>query len=194
MNQDILAKKQDDLSKLAIEVLARLDLINILSKYGEAKMVGSVALGLMTWPDIDIDLKSNIEINNQDYFTIVNSIFLQKNIKQVILIDNRNSLEKNRPKSMYIGVIYNLNNIVWKIDIRYLNPNDAWAEDDLNEIKGKLTEEKINIILEIKTAFHSHPKYRKEFSGYDIYIAVLNDNISTVKQFSKYLENKGINL
>jgi type I restriction-modification system DNA methylase subunit len=111
-----------------------------------------------------------------------------------MLIDNRSAFEKNRPQSMYIGVIYNLDGIDWKIDIRYLNPSDAWAEDDLKRIKSRLTSEKIQMILEIKTAFHSHPKYRKEISGYEIYNAVLDKNISTVDEFNNYLKDRGVEL
>ena len=194
MNQNIFLEKQSILQKQATDVLSNLDLVNILSKYGEVKLVGSVALGLMTWPDIDIDLKSDSEINDKDYFEIMKHIFGQKNVKQLMLIDNRSSFEKNRPKSMYIGIIYNLDDVKWKIDVRYLNSADAWAEDDLKQIKSKLTEDKIKKILEIKTAFHNHPKYRKEFSGYDIYNAVLDKNISTPQEFSNYLKNSGVEL
>jgi len=187
-------QKQTVLQNKSKDVLKRLDLINLLSNYGEVKIVGSMALGLMTWPDIDIDLESNIEINDKDYFKIVKDIFNHKSIKQLILIDNRNSFEKNRPKSMYIGIIYDLDGIDWKVDIRYLNPSVAWASDDLKRIKSKLTSVKIQAILEIKTAFHSHPKYRKEFSGYEIYNAVLEKDISTIDGFKKLLESKGIKL
>jgi len=187
MKENILLKKQIELQEQTNEVLQKLDLIKILSKYGEVKMVGSFSLGLMTWPDIDIDLISKTEINDQDYFSIINSLFCQKNIKQLILIDNRDSSEKNRPKSMYIGIMYNFNNIVWKIDIRYLNSSDVRTENDLKQIKEKLTEDKINFILEIKTFFHDRPGYGKEINGWVIYEAVLNNNVSTVKEFMEYL-------
>jgi len=187
MKKDILLEKQNILQRQANEVLDSLNLIKVLSKYGEAKIVGSLALGLMTWPDIDIDLKSKVEINDQDYFEIVKYVFGQENIKKLTLIDNRESFEKNRPRSMYLGISYNLNGIDWKIDIRYLDSVDAWAEDNLKQIKARLTEAKVKAILEIKTAFHNHPKYRREFSGITIYEAVLYKNISTVEEFKEYL-------
>lgn len=193
MDQDVF-EKQKFLQQQADDVLSQLGLVSLLSRYGEVKIVGSVALELMTWPDIDIDLKSAIEINDKDYFEIVKYIFDQKHIKQLMLIDNRNAFEKNRPQSMYIGIIYVLDSVDWKIDIRYLNPSDAWAEDDLKRIKSRLTQENSKAILEIKTAFHNHPKYRKEFSGYKIYNAVLDKNISTVNEFSDYLKARGIKL
>ncbi len=194
MSQNNYLEKQNILQTQAGNVLTNLNLIGELSKYGEVKIVGSVALGLMTWPDIDIDLISNKEINEKDFFEIIKYTFSQKNIKQLILIDNRSSFEKNRPQSMYLGIIYKLNGIDWKIDIRYLNSSEAWAEKDIEKIKTKLTEDKIKTILEIKTFFHNHPKYRKEFSGYDIYNAVLDNNISTVEEFSNLLKTKGVNL
>ncbi len=194
MSQNILLEKQKALQKQADDVLNDLGLVSELSKYGEVKIVGSVALGLMTWPDIDINLISQKGINDSDYFEMIKFIFSQKYIKQLILIDNRSSFEKNRPQSMYIGIIYDLSGVNWKIDIRYLDPAEAWADKDVEIIKGKLTEESIKTILEIKTAFHNHPKYRKEFSGYDIYNAVLNNNVSKVEAFSDLLKNKGVKL
>lgn len=191
MNDDLL-EKQNILQRQAKDVLKHLGLINLLSNYGKVKIVGSMALELMTWPDIDIDLESNDEINNKDYLEIVKDIFNYESIKKLTLIDNRSSFEKNRPKSMYIGIIYDLDDIDWKIDIRYLNSSDASAGDSLKQIKSKLTSEKVQAILEIKTNFHSHPKYRKEFSGYDIYNAVLEEGILTIDDFKEFLKGKEI--
>lgn len=194
MIENIFVKKQTELQKQATEVLARLNLIDAISKYGEVEVVGSVALGLMTWPDIDIDLESRKGINDEDYFEIISYIFRQKNISRIVLIDNRSSFEKNRPQSMYIGIIYNLDGMDWKIDIRYLNSSEARAGDISKQIPRKLTTNTIQSVLEIKTAFHNHPKYGKAISGYTIYNAVLEKNVSTVEEFKKYLENSGINL
>jgi len=52
----------------AHEVLEALNLLHFLSKYGRPKIVGSVALGLMTWRDIDIDLEITGEVNDQDFW------------------------------------------------------------------------------------------------------------------------------
>ena len=194
MDNNIFLEKQNQLQKQASEVLNNLDLIKELSKFGEVKIVGSVSLGLMTWPDIDVDLKSKTEINDKDYFEIVKYVFSKKNIKQLKLIDNRNLSEKNRPKSIYLGIIYDLKGVEWKIDVRYLNSADAFAEDYLNQTKSKLTIESTKTILEIKTEFHNHPKYRKEFSGFEIYNAVLDKNVSNSKDFRDYMETNGIQL
>jgi hypothetical protein len=142
----------------------------------------------MTWPDIDIDLESTRKINDDDFFQITKALFNQDHIKHIIRADNRSSYEKNRPQSMYIGIVYDHNGVDWKIDIRYLDQSAAWASDDLNRIKSKLTPENTKTILDIKTALHNHSKYRKEFSGYDIYNAVLNKKISTIKEFRTSLE------
>ena len=189
MTQNIL-EKQKSLQQEAKIVLEKLDLINILSNYGKAKIVGSLLLELMVWPDIDIDLESNKKINIKDYFEIINSIFKKENIKKITLIDNRNAFEKNRPQSMYIGIIYELNNIKWKLDIRYLNPSNAFARNDLKKIKKQLTPEKIQNILEIKTNLYTHPNYGKEFSGYDIYKAVIENNITTTEEFKNIFKIK----
>ena len=192
MPKSDLLEKQASLQAQAAEVLKRLDLLKLISRYGRATVVGSVALVLMTWPDIDIDLKSKAGINNHDYFEIIKKIFAQKDVRKLTLIDNRASLEKNRPPSFYIGLVYDLDGVSWKIDIRYMNSADDWAEQYIDKIKSRLTAAKIASILEIKTAFHSHPLYGREIHGHMIYEAVLDQGISTLKEFKKYLGSIGI--
>ena len=53
-------QKQQDLQNKASEILKDLDLILFLSKKGEVNVVGSHALGLMSWEDIE--MKSNMVI------------------------------------------------------------------------------------------------------------------------------------
>lgn len=51
-----LVSKQNQLQVEAMQVVEKLQLTQILSKYGQVHLVGSVVLGLMTWKDIDIEV------------------------------------------------------------------------------------------------------------------------------------------
>ena len=193
MSNHDLVKKQSSLQKQAYEILKKLGLIDLLSKYGNPVIVGSLALGLMTWEDIDIDLEVKDDFKDQDYFQIVQYIFKHGNIKQVILIDNRKKLEPGRPRSMYIGIILeNSQKKRWKIDIRILSGNDGWAQDDIDKIKSRLTPSVIKNILKIKKDAAKHPKYRKEISSVDIYTSVLDKDVKDLDGFKKYLSEKGV--
>jgi len=191
-NNDLI-KIQSSLQNQANEILKKFGLIDLLSKYGNPIIVGSLALGLMTWEDIDIDLEVDKNFNDSSYFEIVQYFFKQNNIKQVILIDNRKELEPGRPRSMYIGIIFEDSaKTSWKIDIRILSANKGWAQDDIDKIKSRLTPLAIENILKIKKDVAKHPKYRKEISSIDIYTAVLDKDVKDLDGFKKYISEKGV--
>jgi len=62
------------------------------------------------------------------------------------------------------------------------------------ELKEKLTKEKIEIILHLKSILDSNPKYRKEIFSTDIYEAVLESDVIDINGFKKYLEKSGKSL
>ena len=67
---------ENDLQKEAYEVLEKLDLLNILSTYGKPEIVGSLATGLMTWRDIDLEVVDKID--EDKYWDVVKKIFAEK--------------------------------------------------------------------------------------------------------------------
>ena len=180
--------KQNILQNDSNTVLKKLGLIEILSSFGKVELVGSLSLGLMTWSDIDIDLVSYKEINKIDYLKMVDALLSKKGVNRLILIDNRSAFEKNRPKSMYLGIIYDYKGVEWKIDIRYLNASSAYAKNDLKLIKSKLNSENRGKILEIKTKICNHSLYGKDFEGYDVYSAVLDRGVGSVEEFWEFLK------
>lgn len=189
MNRYNLSKQAKDLEKEAKSVLKDTNLIKLLSKHGKVEIVGSLALGLLVWRDIDIDVVIDKNFDTDKYFRTVIELFHHKNIKDLRLIDNRTSFEINRPKSMYIGVFYQKHaSEKWKIDIRFVHKKDAYAIDYLNEIRSKLNKENRLNILKIKEAVYTHPLYGKEFSSVDIYSATLDKGITTKKEFFELIK------
>lgn len=190
---------QDALRKEADVILSKLNLLEFLSKFGNAKVVGSYALGLMTWKDIDIDLAVD-ELKEEDYFQTVQYLFSNPEIKRLVLSDNRNLSENLKmqgiPESMYLGVFAKAEDgDEWKMDVRFVKDSLVRAEKYIEEIKSQLDNEKREIILEIKSAVCEHPKYiNKEIFGVDIYNTVLNGSVKNIDDFKKYLSDKGINL
>lgn len=187
-----LIEKQDTLQKEATEILSRLSLLDFLSKFGNAKVIGSMALGLMTWRDIDIDLAVD-ELKESDYFQTVQYLFGNSEVKRIILSDNRILSEKLKaqgiPESMYLGVFVKAEaDSEWKIDVRFVKGSLVRAEKYINETKTKLNNESRKIILEIKNIICTHPKYiNKEIFGVDIYNSVLDEGVKNVDEFNKYL-------
>src|SRR3989344_8099789 len=97
-----LLKQQEELQKEAQEVLGKLDLINILSIYGKPEIVGSLATGLMTWRDIDLEVIK--EIDEEKYWEVVKKIFHIPNYKRTIVVDFRKSVNPNTPKGLHICI------------------------------------------------------------------------------------------
>ena len=195
MNNNKLIAQADELQRQADGVLITLDLLNYLSKYGHPRVVGSVALGLMTWRDIDIDLEVIGDLIEEDFWETAKHLLRQDNVTLLTLVDNRQLIEKNRPTSMYIGIKYlDADQTVWKIDLRFVSDQDAIAQKYIDSIRSKLTTETRKSILCIKNVVSSDPRYRSEFSSVDIYNAVLENGVVDIDGFKNKLRESGIEL
>jgi hypothetical protein len=84
----------------------------------------------------------------------------------------------------------------WKVDIWCVESEECRCLlSHASNILEKLTPDNREIILAIKSECWNHHEYRRGFSSNDIYVAVLDDRVTSVGQFRKYLEtNKGISI
>lgn len=200
-----LLQKQNQLQTKAKEVIEKLQLIQILSKYGQVQLVGSVVLGLMTWKDIDIEVI--VENLNKIIIAEVMRQIMEKSERRLdfAFIDNGDTFDPRNPTGMYLNIkyfgyelkqeeLFGKNENIWKIDIWFVLPNAARSLEKTETIKRQLTTEKQNAILEIKNILASHPKYRKEIFSTDIYTAVLEKGVSNIDEFKKYLNETGKNI
>ncbi len=186
MTIDDLLKRQRELQKEGKKVLEELKIIEILSKFGKPKIVGSFETGLMVWRDIDIELEK--EIDEKEYWETVNTLFYSPKLKYLTLIDFRKSINPNTPKGLYIGIKYWFENKEWKIDVWFMPPRSKDSEN-LNEwIKDKLNDENRKTILQIKNQVYKNPEYRKEFFAVDIYKAVIEKRVKDLEGFKQYLK------
>jgi hypothetical protein len=64
----------------------------------------------------------------------------------------------------------------------------------MNNLKNKLTEKNKNKILKIKSLLLTDEVRTPKFSGYNIYQAVLNNNLEKKDEILKYLKEKGIEI
>jgi len=195
MTKNKLIAQADELQQQANGVLIALDLLNYLSRYGHPRVVGSVALGLMTWRDIDIDLEVTGDLREEGFWETAKHLLGQDNVTLLTLVDNRQLIEKNRPLSMYIGIKYlGVDQTVWKIDLRFVSEMDAIAQKYIEAIRSKLTTETRNYILSIKNVVAVDPRYRSKFSSVDIYNAVLENGVVDIDGFKNKLRESGIEL
>jgi len=184
---DELLKQQAELQSEAQSVLDSLELLKILSEKGRPIIEGSMALGLMTWRDIDISVMQKIA--KEELNTIVNSIWTRQGILSLNLYDNTNKDRPDQPNGFYLGLKYRMASSVniWKMDIWFIDPVDPRLDLTQDYLRSKLTQEKREIILTLKNTLAPNPKYRKVYSSRDIYLAVLEFDVTDLEGFKQYL-------
>jgi len=177
----------------ADKLLEKWDLLNFLSKYGDAYPVGSVALDLMTWRDIDLEVICAKEPSKDDAIDVSRYLFKIKGFRKVSPIDYSDGDGIKKPKGLYIGAEYvDEDKIKWKVDVWLLSTSLARTKEKTEEIRSRLTPEYRKIILDIKSQVHNHPLYRKKIISVDIYDAVTEKKVKNIDEFKAYLKEKGI--
>lgn len=192
----------DELEKLNLTLISEADkilhdygLLQILNKYGNPIVHGSYALNLMTWRDLDIYLETN-EMNEKKFFNLGGEIAVSLKPHRMHCRNEFIGKTPNLPVGFYWAVYTTLKfPEVWKIDIWTMDSNQIRLyQKEFDDLKSKINREKRLIILMIKNHFCKHSEYRRKFNSADIYHAVIEEGISSIKEFSEWLEkNKGIN-
>lgn len=182
-------QKTNKLKKDAQALLNNTKIILILSKYGEVNLTGSFVYNLMTWRDIDLCLsveKPNIGL----LLKIGKEIAVIKNISSMYFVNEYTKRKKRNPRAMSWRVKFYTGKKEWKIDILVSTPNviKKLIRADEKIIK-QLTKEKRDYILRIKHELTKLKEYRQKFCAIDIYRAVLQDNISTIKEWYIWRNN-----
>ncbi|MBP7927784.1 hypothetical protein KAZ57_01415 [Patescibacteria group bacterium] len=193
MNQ--LSETATSLKKNALKIINDWDLLNYLSKFGGAYIVGSVELDLMTWRDIDVEIIADNIPTKNNAIEISGYLFNKIGVRKVTPIDYSDGDGVKKPKGLYIGAEYvdNENN-KWKVDVWLLEKDSARTKDKTEMLKQKLTPEFTEIILDIKSELSTNPKYRKEITSVDVYTAVMDNGIKDIAGFKQYLSQKGVAL
>lgn len=183
-------KKQNLLHKKALKIIKELDLIQLLGKYGEVKIVGSVALELMSWPDIDIIVYSSPNIDN--FLEVIRSLFSKESTYSINIQDFRKSIYPDRPQGIYCGLTYlEKPKTFWKIDIWFLPKKEDKAVKLVEWVKERINNESRKTILKIKNEMREKLDYGKKISGVDVYRAVLESKVENLNEFVKYLKRIG---
>lgn len=166
----------------ATEIISELGLLEMLEPFGNAQLVGSVALDLVVKPDIDFHLL----IGNSDVVSVAESIkdtLIAKGICSEIRLSDY--LERN---SLKIGIdIIRGQSTEWSIDIWVTSDSSTTGFEETMRIREKLNEENRKIILKLKRFFHSKGQLQDGMSSI-IYRAVLDEGISSLQEFQDYLE------
>lgn len=190
-SSDALLQRQETLQAEARTVLDDLDLFRLLEEIGTPHQVGSVALGLMVWRDIDATVLCP-SLDPEHSFGMMRPLVSHPRIRQLQFRNDTGhwNTAPELPDGLYWGPQYVTDaGDEWKIDIWFLHEGTRQPDmAHLETIPPKLTEETRLAILRIKDIWHKLPDYRSTVKSVDIYDAVLEHGVRTPDEFKDYLQ------
>lgn len=174
--------------------LLGLGLMAVLAQHGEVHVVGSYALDLMTWRDLDVHLVRE-DVSVEDFFELGWRIASLLRPHRMHFRDETTVATKGLPRGLYWGVYLGDERAgAWKIDVWLTNRAGFEPTREFGDrLASRLTDENRRIILSIKEASWRHPEYRRGFTSSDIYAAVLDRGVRDIPGFWSHLKmTKGI--
>ena len=174
--------------------ILRSGLQRVLERHGDVHIVGSYALGLMTWRDLDIHVvRPDLDVTA--FFDLGGEIAGVLKPHRMHFRDESIAGTPDLPRGFYWGVyLGDERNGAWKIDIWQTDRQGFEAVRRFGEnLSARLNDANRAVILAIKAACWQHPQYRRGFTSADVYTAVLDRGVRDVAEFWADLrERKGI--
>lgn len=180
---------KSDLKAEAEKIIGELRLIDLLSHYGKADVVGSVAYDLIVKLDIDIHV---LVPEGTDLLNTVDRIYHQlldhERVREVRISDYRED------HAVKIGIDrYTEKSGDWSIDIWVTDKAEETAFGYVDHLRKALRPEHREAILCIKEYYHELGQLRNGMSVL-IYGAVIDNNVRTVEEFKRFLAGKEASL
>ena len=172
------------LRKEAYKIIEEIGFVALLEPFGQARVVGSVALDLVVKPDIDIHLvlKEIDPINAMK--SIAGLLIADERINEIRISDylTIDSLKIGIDKLAGVSTD-------WSIDIWITSDNSTAGFEDIDHIKDRLSPDVRELILEIKRFYYQEGLLQDGMSTM-IYKAVIDDQVASLNEFQKYLKDK----
>jgi hypothetical protein len=173
-----------DLRLEAEGIVGDLDLVPLLSAYGRARVVGSVALDLVVKFDIDVHLL----VHSDDVLPVVDHVCRQllndDRIHEIRLSDHRSRGGVKVGIEEYPGASGN-----WSIDIWITNSLETTGFDLVDRLKAAIGPQHREVILELKRYYHRRGRLRDGLSAL-IYEAVVDGGIQNRTEFEQFMRRR----
>lgn len=188
-----LFQAQSALQAEADAVDAGLGLTELLKSVGAPVRVGSSALGLMAWRDLDITVKCST-LSVEPVAATGARLAADRRVRQVVLRNDtgRWNTDPAYPDGLYLGLKCRTDEGAdWTIDIWFVDQPERQPDlTHLRTLAPRLTTDSRQAILMIKSEWAGRPEYGKSVSSFDIYSAVLDGNVRTTQGFDEWLANR----
>ena len=180
--------------KLRAEADALLEsrgLRGLLEQYAPIHVVGSYALELMVWRDLDV-LMDAPGITVEEFFDLGKSITAALRPWKMFFTNNRDHEGAPDPRGLYWGIrLGDIKMGAWKIDLWAFEPEDARQKIlECEHLKARLTQQSRLTILRLKSQLWRDARYRDQVTSQDIYDAVLEHEARNLADFWTYVRSK----
>ena len=191
-----LAARQSALRAAAGELLDELDRSGIFAAVGPLMVTGSYISELMCWRDLDLGLLVGADYSPQDVLRLLSRIV---ELPGVVGFDYRDERGDRSPTGLRKEERYHLpfllawSDGLWRADLTLWlhDPHEnvtAWHR----ALRESITDEQRAAILRIKDVWYRLPSYPDDVGGFEIYTAVLEDEVRTAEQFRGWLADRGL--
>ncbi|GGB54357.1 hypothetical protein F3157_14520 [Virgibacillus dakarensis] len=196
LEQEDLLARQLQLQAEADAIAEEMHLKQLLATAGTPVKVGSSALGLMVWRDLDITVACS-KLNIAAISGIAAQLMSNPQVRDLKFINDTGNwnTDPTYPDGYFLGMTYeSKNGNKWELDIWFVDEPDK--QPDLQHIRtmpDRLTPATIVSILSIKTVWAARAEYGKQVKSFDIYTAVLDNNVRTPAEFNQWLQSRNNN-
>ena len=161
----------------------------VLADYGEVHVLGSYALGLMTWRDLDIHIVCPT-LDIARHFELGGRLATLWGAAKMHFRDDRTGVDPSVPAGLYWGVyLGDERRGAWKLDVWVIEPMRFESmRAEVGRLQSSLSPATRRAILAIKGAVWYRPEYRRSFSSQDIYTAVLEHGVRDLAGFWAFLQ------
>jgi hypothetical protein len=188
---DELLERQQVLQSEAASVRADLNLDQRLSAQGTVVSVGSAALGLMVWRDLDLTVVCP-ELDVEPVAAIGAALAGHPRVREVRFLNDVGdwNTDPTYPDGLFLAVkCRSTVGEMWKVDIWFVDEPERQPDiAHLRDIPPQLTDETRAAILLVKDEWATRPEYGKAVTSWDIYRAVLDHGVRTPTDFIEWRE------
>jgi hypothetical protein len=189
-----LLDRQRALQMEAEQVVRDIMLMELTQPLGDPVLVGSAALSLMVWRDLDVTVACP-RLDVDAVVQVGSRLALHARICEVVFRNDTGAWNTDPayPDGLYIGLSYrSAGGDDWKCDIWFVDEPDR--QPDLGHVEtlpSRLTDETRLAILRVKSVWASRPEYGRGVGSFDIYTAVLDAGVRTPDDFAAWLAQRG---
>ncbi|MEF3302135.1 hypothetical protein [Paenibacillus sp. GYB003] len=193
IEQDELLARQLQLQAEAAAIAEELRLDQLLARAGTPVKVGSAALGLMAWRDLDMTVVCS-KLNIAAIAEIASHLMSNPQVRDLKFINDTGkwNTDPAYPDGYFVGMTYESGSgDKWELDIWFVDEPEKQPDlQHLRTMPERLTPAAIVAILRIKTVWAARAEYGKQVKSFDIYTAVLDNHVRTPDEFERWLHGR----